>query len=96
MAYIHGGSILRHYASSLHGLPHSIVTEVPLIRYHDGKPSPVFLPGKSQGQRRLAGYSPWGHKESDTTEHAHAIPHQRCLCLNSQNLRMCYLTQYLS
>ena len=69
MAYIHGGSILRHYASSLHGLPHSIVTEVPLIRCHDGKPSPVFLPGKSQGQRRLAGYSPWGHKESDTTEH---------------------------
>ena len=62
MAYIHGGSILRHYASSLHGLPHSILTEVPLIRYHDGKPSPVFLPGKSQGQRSLAGYSPWGHK----------------------------------
>ena len=70
MAYIHGGSILRHCASSLHGLPHSFLTEVPLIRYHDGKPSPVFLPGKSQGQRRLAGYSPWGHKESDTTEHA--------------------------
>ena len=23
---------------------------------------------KSHGQRRLAGYSPWGHKESDTTE----------------------------
>ena len=29
---------------------------------------PVFLPGESQGQRRLAGYSPWGHKESDMTE----------------------------
>ena len=27
----------------------------------------VFLPGESQGQRSLAGYSPWGHKESDTT-----------------------------
>ena len=23
---------------------------------------PVFLPGKSNGQRSLAGYSPWGHK----------------------------------
>ena len=23
---------------------------------------PVFLPGKSHGQRSLAGYSPWGHK----------------------------------
>ena len=28
----------------------------------------VFLPGKSHGQRSLAGYSPWGHKELDTTE----------------------------
>ena len=32
--------------------------------------SPVFLPGKSHGQRSLAGYSPWGRKESDTTKHA--------------------------
>ena len=32
--------------------------------------TPVFLPGKSNGQRSLVGYSPWGHKESDTTEHA--------------------------
>ena len=29
---------------------------------------PVFLPGKSNGQRGLAGYSPWGPKESDMTE----------------------------
>ena len=28
----------------------------------------VFFPGEFQGQRSLAGYSPWGHKESDTTE----------------------------
>ena len=28
----------------------------------------VFLLGKSQGQRNLVGYGPWGHKESDTTE----------------------------
>ena len=28
-----------------------------------------FLPGKSQGQRSLAGYSPWGCKELDMTEH---------------------------
>ena len=31
-------------------------------------PIPVFLLGESHGQRSLAGYSPWGHKESDTTE----------------------------
>ena len=30
--------------------------------------TPVFLPGESHGQRNLAGYSPGGHKESDTTE----------------------------
>ena len=32
------------------------------------QPVPVFLPGKSHGQRSLAGYSPWDHKESDLTE----------------------------
>jgi len=32
------------------------------------QPTPVFLPGESHGQRSLAGYSPRGHKESDTTE----------------------------
>ena len=32
------------------------------------QPTPVFLPGKSLGQRSLLGYSPWGHKESDSTE----------------------------
>ena len=31
-------------------------------------PTSVFWPGKFHGQRSLAGYSPWGHKESDTTE----------------------------
>ena len=30
--------------------------------------TPVFLPGEFHGQRSLAEYSPWGHKESDTTE----------------------------
>ena len=33
-------------------------------------PTPVFLPGGSHGQRSLAGYSPWGRAELDTTEHA--------------------------
>ena len=28
----------------------------------------VLLPGESHGRRRLVGYSPWGRKESDTTE----------------------------
>ena len=32
------------------------------------QPTPVFLPGESHGQRSLAAYSPWGHKELDTSE----------------------------
>ena len=32
------------------------------------QPTPVFLPGESREQRSLVGYSPWGHKELDTTE----------------------------
>ena len=32
------------------------------------KPTPVFLPGESQGQKSLAAYSPWGHKELDAAE----------------------------
>ena len=31
-------------------------------------PTPVLLPGKFHGWRSLVGYSPWGHKELDTTE----------------------------
>ena len=32
------------------------------------QPTPVLLPGESHEQRSLAGYSPWGHKQSDMTE----------------------------
>ena len=37
------------------------------------QPTLVFFPGKFHGQRSLAGYSPWAHKESDltVTEHVH-------------------------
>ena len=30
------------------------------------QPTPGFLTGESHGQRSLVGFSPWGHKESDT------------------------------
>ena len=43
---------------------------VPLLRRKQ-QPTPVFLPGESQGQRSLVGYSPWGPKQSDTTERLH-------------------------
>ena len=41
-----------------------------------GQPSPVFLPGKSHGQRSLAGYSPWG---SITIRHDWAVQQQEAL-----------------
>ena len=35
------------------------------------QPTPVVLPGKSDGRRSLVGYIPWGRKELDTTERLH-------------------------
>ena len=42
------------------------VGEIPWRR--TWQPAPAFLPGESHGQMSLAGYSPWGCRESDTTE----------------------------
>ena len=46
------------------------------------QPIPVSLPGKSHGQRSLAGYCPCGCKESDITEPLHFT-----LALMSQNVK---------
>ena len=45
------------------------------------QPTLVFLPGASHGQRSWAGYSPWGHKESDMKEHVHTslIRIEKCI-----------------
>ena len=46
------------------------------------QPTPVFLPRKSHRQRSLVGFSPWGRKESDTTDHTvHVFP-SKGLCLH--------------
>ena len=45
-------------------------------RWH---PIPVLLPGKSHGWRSLVGCSPWGRKESDTTERLHFTSHFHAL-----------------
>ena len=42
------------------------VRKIPWRR--EWQPTPVFLPRESHGQASLAGYSPWGCKESDITE----------------------------
>ena len=44
----------------------------------NGTPTPILLPGESHGWRSLVGCSPWGRKESDTTDftftfHLHAL-----------------------
>ena len=39
------------------------------------KNTPVFLPGKSQGQKSLVGYSPWDRKYSDMTERTDTRKH---------------------
>ena len=52
------------------------------------QPTPVFLPEKSHGQRSLAGYSPWGSKESDSTSwlnHHHSYIAQGTLLCGDLN-----------
>ena len=46
------------------------------------QPTPVFLPGKSHGQKSLVGYSPWSPKESNTTDPAHTHHLPRLLILS--------------
>jgi len=41
--------------------------------------TPVFLPGESNGQRSLVGYSPWGHKQSG---HSVSVPVSPIMSLN--------------
>ena len=50
------------------GDPGSIPESVRFVWRSKWLPTPAFLPGKSHGQRSLVGYSPCGHKGSDTTE----------------------------
>ena len=52
-------------------------TQVQSLRWEDPLEEEMathfsILAWKFHGQRSLAGYSPWGHKELDTTEHTHS------------------------
>ena len=55
-----------------HRVGHDWMTSLSLFTFmpwrRQWQPTPVFLPGKFHGQRRLAGCSPQGHKESDTAD----------------------------
>ena len=48
------------------GSEDSLSQKIP--RKRTRQPTPVVLSRESHGQRSLVGYSPWGHKESDTTQ----------------------------
>ena len=52
-------------------------------------PTPVLLPGKSHGRRSLVGCSPWGCKESDTTERLHFHFSLSCIGEGNGNSLQC-------
>ena len=62
-----GGSIIKYPPGNIGNAVQSSDQEDILEKEMATQPSPVFLPGESYGQRSLAGYSPWGGKESGIT-----------------------------
>ena len=56
-----GGSVVKNPRANVETWVRSLSWEDPLEK--EMATTPVFLPGESQGQRRLVGYSPWGCKE---------------------------------
>ena len=68
---------LKHLPTMWETQVQSLVWEDPLEK--KWQPTPVLLPGKFHGRRSVVGYSPWGRKESDTTEllHFHTDTPQR-------------------
>ena len=52
-------------------------------------PTPVLLPGKSHGWKSLVGCSPWGRKESDTTERLHFNFSLSCIGEGNGNALQC-------
>ena len=61
-----GGSVLKNACQCKRCRFDLWVRKIPWRR--KWQPTPVFLPGKSHGQRSLVGYSPLGAKQLDTTE----------------------------
>ena len=76
-----GGSAVKNLPAMQETQERCLRLEDPPEGEHDnpggGHDTPMFLPGESCGHRSLAGYSPQGCKESDTTEqlstHAHSL-----------------------
>jgi len=66
------------------------VTEDEIVGWHHWLNGHVLkqTPGDSEGQGSLAGYSSWGHKESDTTEWLHNSETLNILFSGSSNYRL--------
>ena len=58
-----GGSVIKNLPAKQEALVQSLGGEDPLEKEMATHPS-IFA-GKCYGERSLAGYSPWGHRESD-------------------------------
>ena len=61
---------------------------------------PVFLPGESHGERNLVGYSPWGCKQLDLTEHTYKPSVLSChnysfVFIKSTNMTMILVDSHL-
>ena len=61
----------------------------PFLRRRQWQPTPVLLPGESHGRRSLVGCSPWGRKESDTTEQLHSHFSLSCIGKGNGNPLQC-------
>ena len=69
-----GGSVVKKFC-----LPMQVTKETWVLSLGLQEPlekgmatlSSIYFPGESHGQGSLPSYSPWGHKGSDTSEHAH-------------------------
>ena len=85
-----GAQMVKNLPAVQESRVQSLSWEDPLEK--EWQPTPVFLPGKSYGWRSLVGYSPWGHKESDTTEQL-SLTHS--LTASSRSSHIHTLTQYL-
>ena len=77
-----GGAIASLVAQTVKRLPAKWETRVRFLGWEypwrrKWQSTPALLPGKSHGWRSLIGYSPWGRKESDTTERLHCTSWKR-------------------